>query len=146
MRAVVQRVKSAVCSVGGRETGRIGPGLLVFLGVARGDTEKQLDYMVHKILNLRIFPDENDKMNLSLLDKGYAMLAISQFTLLADCNKGHRPNFMSAAPPEEAERLYEEFMKRASANCTVARGEFGAMMDITAENAGPVTIVMESKD
>jgi D-aminoacyl-tRNA deacylase len=146
MKAVVQRVKSAVCSVGGRETGRIGPGLLVFLGVARGDTEKQLDYMVHKILNLRIFPDENDKMNLSLLDKGYAMLAISQFTLFADCRKGHRPNFMDAAPPEEAERMYEEFMKRAAAHCAVARGEFGAMMDIIAENAGPVTIVLESKD
>ena len=145
MRAVIQRVHSAVCRVDGEETGRIGPGLLVFLGVAQGDTEKQVDYMVNKIVNMRIFPDEQDKMNLSAKDKGYGMLAISQFTLLADCRKGHRPNFMNAAPPDQAERLYEVFMERAGQHVQVACGRFGAMMDITAENAGPVTIVVESK-
>jgi D-aminoacyl-tRNA deacylase len=145
MKAVIQRVKSAVCMVGGEETGRIGPGLLVFLGVARGDTEKELEYIVNKIINLRIFPDDEYKMNLSVLDKGYEILAISQFTLLADCRKGNRPNFMDSAPPEEAERLYEEFIARTAKQVTVARGRFGATMDITAENAGPVTIVLESK-
>lgn len=145
MKAVVQRVRSASCKVEGRETGAIGSGLLVFLGVAEGDTEKELDYLINKILNLRIFPDENGKMNLSVVDKKYGMLVISQFTLMADCRKGNRPNFMAAAPPAEAERLYEEFLKRASELCpTVARGEFGAMMDIEAHNAGPVTIIIES--
>ena len=114
MKAVVQRVRSAACSVEGRETGRIGPGLLVFLGVAAGDTEKELDYILAKILNLRIFPDDEYKMNLSLLDKGYGMLVISQFTLMADCRRGNRPNFMNAAPPDEANRLYEEFISRAA--------------------------------
>jgi D-aminoacyl-tRNA deacylase len=145
MKAVVQRVKSAVCVVEGEETGRIGPGLLVFLGVAKGDAEAELDYLVNKIINLRIFPDDEYKMNLSVLDKGYGMLVISQFTLLADCRKGNRPNFMDSAPPDEAERLYEEFLARAARHVPVARGRFGAMMDITAENAGPVTIILESK-
>jgi len=145
MKAVVQRVRSAACSVEGRETGRIGPGLLVFLGVAAGDTEKELDYILAKILNLRIFPDDEYKMNLSLLDKGYGMLVISQFTLMADCRRGNRPNFMNAAPPDEANRLYEEFISRAAKHARTERGEFGAMMDILADNDGPVTIILESK-
>ena len=145
MKAVIQRVKSAACVVGGQETGRIGPGLLVFLGVAQGDTGKEAEYMVHRLVNMRIFPDENDKMNLSVKDKEYGMLVISQFTLLADTRKGHRPNFMNAAPPDEAERLYEFFMQRAADHVAVARGRFGAMMDITAVNDGPVTIIVESK-
>jgi D-tyrosyl-tRNA(Tyr) deacylase len=145
MKAVIQRVKSAVCVVGGEETGGIGPGLLVFLGVARSDTDKEAEYMVHRLVNMRIFPDENDKMNLSVKDKNHAMLVISQFTLLADTHKGHRPNFMNAASPADAERLYEVFMTRAAEHVTVARGRFGAMMDITAVNDGPVTIIVESK-
>lgn len=145
MKAVIQRVKSAACVVDGEETGRIGPGLLVFLGVAQGDTEKEAEYMIHRLVNMRIFPDENDKMNLSVKDKNYSMLVISQFTLLADTRKGHRPNFMNAAPPAEAERLYEVFMARAAEHIPAARGRFGAMMDITAVNDGPVTIIVESK-
>jgi D-tyrosyl-tRNA(Tyr) deacylase len=145
MKAVIQRVKSAACAVAGEETGSIARGLLVFLGVALGDTDKEAEYMVHRLVNMRIFPDENDKMNLSVKDKNYGMLVISQFTLLADTRKGHRPNFMNAAPPAEAERLYEVFIARAAGHVHVARGRFGAMMDITAVNDGPVTIIVESK-
>ena len=146
MRAVVQRVKDAWCEVGEEETGRIGgPGLLVFLGVAQGDTDKEAESLARKIVNMRIFPDAEGRMNLSLLDTGYGMLVISQFTLLADCRKGNRPNFMNAAPPEIGERLYNEFMKCAAGRVPVAAGRFGAMMDITALNHGPVTIVLDSK-
>ena len=145
MKAVAQRVASAVCMADGVETGRIAHGLLVFLGVARDDTVKDADYLVNKIVNLRVFPDENDKMNFSVKDRGFGLLVISQFTLLADCRKGNRPNFMNAAPAEEGERLYEYFMTRAAEHVPVARGLFGAMMDITAVNAGPVTIILESK-
>jgi D-aminoacyl-tRNA deacylase len=145
MRAVVQRVRSASVSVEGREVGRIGPGLLVFLGVAQGDTEAEVDFTVRKIVNLRIFQDAEGKMNLSALDLGYSLLAISQFTLLADCRKGNRPNFMNAAPPEEANRLYELFVARARESLDVRTGEFGAMMLIEALNDGPVTIVIDGK-
>jgi len=135
MKAVVQRVKSARVSVGGREVGAIGPGLLVFLGVAQGDADADADYMAKKI----------GKMNLSALDKGYSLLVISQFTLLADTRKGNRPNFMNAAAPAEGERLYELFVARARELLNVATGEFGAMMEIDALNDGPVTIIIESK-
>ena len=146
MRLVIQRVSDAWCTVDGEETGRIGgPGLLVFVGVAQGDTEKQVDWLVNKAVNMRVFPDDEGKMNLSLIDKGYGMLAISQFTLLADCRKGHRPNFMAAAPPEVGERRYNEFVSRARMHVPVVTGRFGAMMDITAHNEGPVTIVVDSK-
>ena len=146
MRAVVQRVKHAAVSVDGREVGRIGPGLLVFLGVAHGDTEAEVDFMVRKIVNMRIFEDEQGKMNLSALDLKYSILAISQFTLLADCRKGNRPNFMGAAPPEIAERLYELFVTKAKEFLEVQKGVFGAMMAIDAMNDGPVTIIVESKE
>jgi len=145
MKAVVQRVKSAGVSVDGKETGRIGPGLLVFLGGADGDTEKEVEYMVKKIVNMRIFEDGEGKMNLSALDLGYSLLVISQFTLLADCRKGNRPNFMGAAAPGEADRLYELFKERAAEHVGVQSGVFGAMMEIEAANHGPVTIVLESK-
>ena len=145
MKAVVQRVRSAAVSVEGREAGRIGPGLLVFLGVAQGDTEAEVDFMVKKVVNLRVFQDEAGKMNLSALDLGYSLLVISQFTLLGDCRKGNRPNFMGAAPPEEAERLYELFKSGAAAHVGVQSGVFGAMMRIDAANDGPVTIIIESK-
>lgn len=145
MKVVAQRVKSAAVSVGGREVGRIGPGLLVFLGVAQGDTESEVDFMVKKVLNLRVFQDSEGKMNLSALDLGYSILAISQFTLLGDCRKGNRPNFMNAAPPEEANRLYELFVAKAREQARVETGEFGAMMLIDALNDGPVTIIIESK-
>jgi D-tyrosyl-tRNA(Tyr) deacylase len=146
MRLVIQRVSDAWCDVDGEETGRIGgPGLLVFVGVAQGDTVGQVDWLVNKVLNMRIFPDAEGRMNLSLIDTGYGMLAISQFTLLADCGKGRRPNFMAAAPPDEGERLYNEFVARARTHAPVATGRFGAMMHITAHNDGPVTIVVDSK-
>ena len=144
MKAVVQRVRGAAVSVEGREIGRIGPGLLVFLGVAQGDTEREVDFLAKKVLNLRIFPDENDKMNLSVLDLGYGLLVISQFTLLGDCRKGNRPNFMGAAPPDLAKRLYETFVGVVSEQATTATGEFGAMMEIEALNHGPVTIILET--
>jgi D-aminoacyl-tRNA deacylase len=146
MRAVVQRVKYAAVSVNGKEVGRIGPGLLVFLGVAHGDTEAEVDFMVRKIVNMRIFEDEQGKMNLSALDLKYSILAISQFTLLADCRKGNRPNFMGAAPPEIAERLYDQFVAKAKDFLEVQKGVFGAMMAIDAMNDGPVTIIVESKE
>ncbi|HOY65211.1 MAG: D-tyrosyl-tRNA(Tyr) deacylase [bacterium ADurb.Bin236] len=144
MKAVAQRVKSASVSVDGVETGRIGPGLVVFLGVSHGDTEADVDFMVRKIVNLRVFEDEAGKMNLSALDLNYGLLAISQFTLLGDCRKGNRPNFTGAAPPEEAEKLYELFKKKAAEHLQVACGVFGAMMEIEAMNHGPVTIIIES--
>lgn len=146
MRLVIQRVSDAWCEVDGEETGRInGPGLLVFVGVARDDTDKDAEWLASKAVNMRIFPDAQGKMNLSLIDNNYGMLAISQFTLLADCRKGNRPNFMSAAPPDEGERLYNAFVAQAAKHVRVATGRFGAMMQITALNQGPVTIVVDSK-
>ena len=144
MRAVVQRVSGAAVSVDGEEKGRIGKGLLIFLGVAQGDDESKVDWMVKKITRLRVFPDEEGKMNLSAADCGYGLLAISQFTLLGDCRKGNRPNFMNAAPPDIAEKLYEDFTAKASQVLEVSKGVFGAMMNIEALNDGPVTIILET--
>ena len=115
MRAVIQRAKKAQVTVEGRVVGTIGPGLVVLLGVAVGDTEKDAIYLVDKIINLRIFEDEAGKMNHSLLDTGGELLVVSQFTLLGDCQKGRRPSFVKAAPPEEAEPLYEIFVNAARA-------------------------------
>lgn len=144
MKAVVQRVRGASVSVAGEEKGRIGEGLLVFLGVAEGDGKAELDWMLKKIINLRVFPDGEGKMNLSALDCGHGLLVISQFTLLGDCRKGNRPNFMKAAPPDEAEEMYERFCRRAAEKVEVQKGVFGAMMKIDAQNDGPVTIILET--
>lgn len=143
MRAVIQRVKRASVSVGSEVAGEIGEGLLVFLGIAQGDTLEKVDWLVKKIVNMRIFADQDGKMNLSAIDRNLELLAISQFTLLADCAKGNRPNFMGAARPEEAIPLYESFIRKASEHLPVKQGVFGAMMDIDLVNDGPVTIVIE---
>ena len=146
MRAVVQRVARSSVSVEGQVVGSTGAGLLVLLGVAEGDTDKDAAYLAEKIVNLRIFPDEAGKMNRSLLEVGGELLAISQFTLFGDCRKGRRPSFIEAAGPEEGKRLYELFCAGVKdCGVTVATGEFQAMMDVSLVNQGPVTILVDSK-
>ena len=145
MKAVVQRVNSAAVSVDDRTIGEIGQGVVVFLGVARGDTEKDADYLAEKIVNLRIFEDAEGKMNRSLLDAAGEMLVVSQFTLLADCRKGRRPSFIDAAGFEEADGLYEYFVKKARGYIgKVATGQFRTMMKVSLVNDGPVTMILES--
>lgn len=145
MRAVVQRVKSSSVEVDGKVVGKIGPGLMILLGVEEGDTVKDADYMAHKIADMRIFQDPGGKMNLSLLDTKGEALVVSQFTLLGDCRKGRRPSFVKAARPELAKDLYEKFMENLrNMNITVAEGIFAAMMDVYLINDGPVTILVDS--
>ena len=146
MRAVVQRVASSRVTVDERVTGEVKKGLLVLLGVTHDDTSKDVDYMVDKVTNLRIFEDENDKMNLSLKDIGGEVMAVSQFTLYGDSRKGRRPSFSDAARPDVANPLYEEFVEKLRAQgITVGTGEFGAHMMVELTNDGPVTILLESK-
>lgn len=146
MRAVVQRVSEARVRVDSEVVGEIRAGLLVFLGVGREDTEKDVDFLADKTTNLRIFPDEAQKMNLSLLDAGGAMLVVSQFTLHGDCRKGRRPAFIDAAPPELAEPLYERFVAQVGKRgVPVAAGRFGAMMEVELVNDGPVTLLLDSR-
>lgn len=146
MRAVLQRVKEASVTVDGRVTGQIGPGLLVLLGVGKGDTEQDLEFMVDKIPGLRIFEDAAGKMNLSLMDTSKALLAVSQFTLFADTKKGRRPSFIDAMPPDEAKRLYGEFCARCRAlGLVVQEGVFAADMKVALVNDGPVTICLDSR-
>ena len=144
MRAVIQRVSEASVTVEGAVTGTIGRGLLVLLGVGHNDTEETARAMAAKIAKLRIFEDSEGKMNLSVHDAGGGVLAVSQFTLLADARKGNRPGFSDAAPPEKANPLYEVFCGAiAAAGLPVARGIFGAHMQVRLVNDGPVTIVMD---
>lgn len=145
MIAVIQRVSRASVSVDGENVGRCGHGLCVLLGVAQGDTESDADALCRKILNLRIFTDENGKMNLSLVDVGGEMLVISNFTLLAAYKKGNRPDYMNAAKPDTAKRLYEYFADCCRCFVPVERGIFGADMKLEILNDGPVTIAMDSK-
>ncbi|MFY9213220.1 MAG: D-aminoacyl-tRNA deacylase [Tissierellaceae bacterium] len=146
MRVVVQRVKEASVTVEGEVVGKIGKGLLVLLGVGKEDEAKDLDYLVDKVVGLRIFQDENDKMNLSLMDIGGELLVVSQFTLYGDVRKGKRPSFTDSAHPEIGERLYEEFVVRArDKGLRVETGVFGAHMDVSLVNDGPVTIMIDSK-
>ncbi|MBI4495627.1 MAG: D-tyrosyl-tRNA(Tyr) deacylase [Deltaproteobacteria bacterium] len=145
MRAVIQRVSRARVRVEGQTAGEIGPGLLVLLGVGRGDSARQAEELLEKIIHLRIFEDEKGKMNLSLLESGGELLVVSQFTLYADCRKGRRPSFTRAAPPEEARTLYEHFLARArERGISVAAGVFQAEMEVELVNAGPVTIPLDT--
>ena len=145
MRAVVQRVASSSVTVEGETTGKIDKGLMVLLGVADGDTDKDVTYMVDKIVNLRIFEDEHDKMNLSLQDIGASLLVVSQFTLLGDCRKGRRPSFIEAARPEMADNLYQKFVDKArSMGIRTETGRFKTHMMVELINDGPVTILVDS--
>lgn len=145
MRAVVQRVKRASVEVEGRETGSIGHGLLVFLGIEEPDTAEDVKYICDKIANLRIFEDEEGKMNRSVLDMGGAVLLVSQFTLYGDARHGRRPSFSKAARPETAIPLYEQAIIALREQMTVETGEFQAMMEVSLINDGPVTILLDSK-
>ena len=140
MRALVQRVGEAAVSVEGREVARIGPGLLVLLGVRRGDTGAQADRMARKLLALRVFEDEDGRMNRSVADAGGELLCVSQFTLYADTAKGNRPSFVDAAPPADAEPLYEQVRRALGA----PGGVFGARMAVSLVNDGPVTLLIET--
>lgn len=145
MRAVVQRVKESSVFVDGKSIAAIGRGLMVLLGVAREDTQKEAEFLAEKIVNLRIFEDKNEKMNLSLLDTGGQMLVVSQFTLLGNCRKGRRPSYVDAAEPEAANSLYEYFIQQVRAKgVEVQSGRFRAMMEVHLINQGPVTLVVES--
>lgn len=146
MRAVVQRVTSSSVSVDGNIIGEIKQGFNVLIGISKDDTIEDLKYIKDKIVNLRVFQDENDKMNLSLLDVKGEILVISQFTLYGDCRKGRRPNFMDALGGEEAKKLYEEFLELLkTSDLKVECGEFGADMKVNINNDGPVTILLDSK-
>jgi D-aminoacyl-tRNA deacylase len=146
MRAVVQRVSEARVTVANDRISEIGPGFLVLLGVSDEDNESDAAYLAEKIANLRVFEDEEGKLNRSLLDTGGAMLVVSQFTLLGDCRKGRRPSFSHAAPAEQAQRLYLRFAELvAGLGVTVATGRFQAMMDVHLVNQGPVTLLLDSK-
>ena len=146
MRAVVQRVSRAKVTVDGEVTGEIGPGLLVLLGVAGSDSETDANYLIEKIVNLRIFEDADDKMNLSLVDIRGELLVVSQFTLYGDTRRGRRPSFITAAPPEKANELYEDFVAKARQHIKkVGTGRFQAMMDVELVNDGPVTIILDSE-
>jgi D-aminoacyl-tRNA deacylase len=145
MRAVVQRVKESSVLINGQSVAGIGSGLMVLLGVAKEDTEKEADFLAEKIPNLRIFEDKTGKMNLSLLETKGQMLVVSQFTLLGNCRKGRRPSYMDAAEPERANALYEYFIKMVRAKgIDVQSGRFRAMMDVHLINDGPVTFIVES--
>jgi D-tyrosyl-tRNA(Tyr) deacylase len=147
VKALIQRVTGAKVSIAGEEVGRIGRGLVVFVGVAGGDTEKDIDYLVQKTVQLRIFSDEAGKFNLSALDIKGELLLVSQFTLLADTRKGRRPSFTQAAPPNEAEKLFDQFVKQAHATgLKVATGRFAQYMQVEIYNDGPVTISLDSRE
>ena len=146
MRAVIQRVKKSSVTVNDKITGKISSGLLVLLGVSREDEIRDADYLADKITNLRIFEDENAKMNHSLLETGGEMLVVSQFTLIGDCRKGRRPSFTKAAGPDKAKQLYEYFVSQVKLKgVKVKTGQFRAVMDVSLINDGPVTLIVESQ-
>ncbi len=145
MRAVVQRVKHSSVTVDEKVVGKIDSGFMVLLGVEKGDTEKDMTYIADKLLGLRIFEDEDEKMNLSIQDVNGEMLIVSQFTLLADCRKGRRPSFVEAARPEEANDLYMKLVSYVRESVTVETGVFQADMQVDICNDGPVTVMLDSK-
>lgn len=146
MRMVIQRVTEASVTVDDVVIGSIGKGIAVLLGVAKGDTEQDADFLANKLVNLRIFEDDAGKMNLSVQEIGGEILVVSQFTLLGDCRKGRRPGFSDAAPPDEADWLYQYFVEQVRRlGVRVATGQFQAMMLVKIYNDGPVTFVIESK-
>ncbi|WP_337019390.1 D-aminoacyl-tRNA deacylase [Oceanobacillus massiliensis] len=147
MKAVIQRAKNADVQVEEETVGEINDGFVVLLGVTHEDTIDDVEYLVNKIVHLRVFEDASGKMNLSLKEVNGQVLSISQFTLYGDTRKGRRPNFMQAAKPEAAKQLYEIFNRQLrEQGITVETGEFGAMMDVTFTNAGPVTLIVDSKE
>ena len=145
MKIVVQRVKNAKVDVDGKTVGKIDKGFLVLLGVTNGDTKEQADYLAKKLCKLRVFTDENDKMNLDIKQVGGKLLIVSQFTLYANCKDGNRPSFTEAARPEQAEKLYEYFCNECKEKygIEVEKGIFGAHMEVSLLNDGPVTIIIE---
>jgi len=144
MKILIQRVKSASVTIEGKLISKIGKGLLIFLGISRTDTISQIEYLSKKCLNLRIFEDENDKMNLSVKDIEGEILLVSQFTLCANCKKGNRPSFTDSAKPEVAEKLYKEFAKELTKNGIKPKlGIFGALMEVELVNLGPATFILE---
>jgi D-tyrosyl-tRNA(Tyr) deacylase len=145
MRAVVQRVSHAQVKVDGKVVGKIEKGYLVLLGVKEGDTTKEADFLANKVVNLRVFEDENDKMNLSIKDVGGEMLIVSQFTLYGDASHGNRPSFTEAARPEEANSLYEYFCDKVGQEVHVEKGVFQAEMKVELLNDGPVTVLLEKE-
>lgn len=145
MRAVIQRVKNSKVKVDDNIIGSINSGLLVFLGIGNNDGMDDIDYLIDKIVNLRVFEDQEGKMNLSALDLKKDIMVVSQFTLYGDCRKGRRPSFFDAAPPDKAERLYDVFVDKINKfDLNVETGEFQAMMDIDLINDGPVTLLLDS--
>lgn len=147
MKALLQRVTGASVSVGGEVVGSIGRGLVVLVGVANGDSDKDIQYLAQKMVNLRIFADEADKFNLSALDIRGELLLVSQFTLLADTRKGRRPSFTEAAPPPQAEELFQKLVEQVKASgLKVATGRFQQYMQLEIHNDGPVTIMLDSRD
>ena len=147
MRLVIQRVKQSKVEVGGKIVGEIEKGLLIFIGVEKEDSLREIDYLIEKIIHLRIFEDSNGKMNLSSLEAHAEFLVVSQFTLLGHCHKGRRPSFDRAADPKTGERMYEHFVEKLKTQNVkkVATGRFRAMMDVTLINDGPVTFILESR-
>jgi len=146
VRVVLQRVSRAEVRVAGRVTGKIGPGFLVLAGFGPSDTDAQLSWMAEKILGLRVFADDQGKMNRDLVETKGSLLVVSQFTLYGDASKGRRPSFIDAAPPDLAKKLYERFvelLKEKAGTIAVETGEFGAMMDVELVNDGPVTLILE---
>ena len=147
MKAVIQRVKSASVSVDDKIIGEIATGFLILLGVEQSDAQDDLNYLVKKTIGLRIFKDDNKNMNLSIQDVGGKALVVSQFTLCADTSRGRRPSFIKAANPEEADSMYQQFCEQLTMNnLSVQRGKFGAMMDVSLVNDGPVTIILDSRE